>query len=157
MELASTMSFPIVAFIRKSIPCLIKDVHHFSIWPVSTFEKGLLGMMIVDSKGSEYVVCSATKKGYPKPFFGFSLLCKRSLLVDIKVSNTDESMSLEGFKALLSERVVGAFPGEVDPEQERLEIESFLAGCESVEEVIEAYARYLGLERTKRSKGVSPN
>lgn len=146
MEPASTMSFPVVAFVRQSVPCLVKDVRQFSICPVATLKEGLEGTMIVDSRGVQYVICTATKKGFPKPFFGFSLFCKRTVLIDITVDRTGESISVQGLKALLLSRTLEGFAGHSDRATESEEIEKLFAACESIPEVMRAYSAYLGIE-----------
>jgi hypothetical protein len=135
--------FPIIVFRANYVPGLIRSVEDFSVWPVSSFRKGLIGIGIVDSNGDLFVVTQAEKKGYPKPFFGFSLLCERTLCVDLQLDYTEQQESVETLKKRLKSSLQSGFDDEYDPE----DADSVIGKGKTIIGVFNAYSNYLGIEK----------
>ncbi len=137
--------FPILAFPRGSVPCLIHDEKQFSIWPISTFKEGLIGIKIIDKSGAKFIIKKALKKGYPGLFLGYSLLSERVLRVEIVFKKTMERMSAKEIKELIIESLEDSFSENFDEGFDKDEAEQFLSKNNSVADIIEAYERYLSL------------
>lgn len=139
------LCFPAIVLPRDSMPCLVRDEKQFLVWPVSAFKAGLEGMEIVDSTGAKYVVVGAHKNGYPKPFFGFNLLCERVLCVRFDLSKTHEILSADQLRRLLPAAIGKALTQAADEDFEIDEATQAIADGDSILDVMNAYALYLNL------------
>lgn len=104
-------------------------------------------MEIVDSTGAKYVVVGASKRGYPGPLFGFSLLCERVMTVEFDLRDTGERLSADEIRSLLPDVLDKAFSRASDDNFDKDEAEQALSDARSVAEVFDAYSRYLGLNK----------
>ena len=127
------------------MPCLIHNEKQLSIWPISTFKEGLIGIKIIDKSGAIFIIENALKKGYPGLFLGYSLLSERVLCVDIVFKKTMERMSAKEIQDLLVKSLEESFSEDFDDDFDKDEAEQFLSNKNSVADIIEAYERYLRL------------
>ena len=150
------LHFPIFVFPANSAPGIVENAKTFAVWPVSAVNEGLRGMEIVDVSGQQFIVTDAQRVGYPKPFFGFSLLCERTCLVEFAVRKGDHRFSGPELKSRLPQDLASALAEHLDGEFDLDEANAAFASCVSVEDVFSAYRRYLRGEPPEQGSRTSP-
>lgn len=138
------LQYPVIVFMRSCAPDVISTARRLSLCPEVSVRKGLIkGMEIVDSAGRAYVVTNAQKAGYPLPFFGFSLMYKRKVVVRLTIQRGSREMSCKEVQTRIITRLQKGVSLNLQRE-DRNELQSLFEGCSSVEEVITAYSCFLG-------------
>ncbi len=145
-QVKAVVTFPVIAFLSQSAPCLIESERSFLVWPVSTYKSGLSGMRVVDVTGTEFRVGTVQRVGYPGPFFGFSLTCERSLRVKFSIQETGRHFTCDDLRERILKELFIAFSDALDGEYDNAEVDKQLSKAHTIRELFESYSKYLGME-----------